>query len=278
MELNAKGAFVTGAASGIGLGMVEAFVAAGMRVVMADIEEDALLAAAQSMQSNAVVPVVCDVSARASVQDAAQFAIEQLGKVHVVCNNAGVSSGGLIEDLEESDWQWTIGVNYLGVVYGCEAFARHFASHDEGGHFVNTASVAGVVARRAGWGPYNSSKYAVVGLTEVLREEGKLANFSASVLCPGAVNTQIMSADRNRPQRFGEQHSKVAFDDISAQLERGLAPRVVGDLVLEAIQANRLHIFTDPRMAPMVENRFNGIADDFAWAAASHALAGHYSA
>jgi len=277
MELNGRGAFVTGAASGIGLGMVQAFLAAGMRVVMADIEEQALQQAAQALQTNAVVPVVCDVSSRQTVQQAAQFAIEQIGTVHVVCNNAGVSSGGLIQDLEDSDWQWTIGVNYLGVVYGCEVFARHFASHGERAHIVNTASVAGVVARRAGWAPYNSTKYAVVGLTEVLREEGKLANFGASVLCPGAVNTQIMSADRNRPQRFGEQHSKVAFDDISAQLERGLPPRVVGDLVLEAIQANRLHIFTDPRMAPMVDNRFAGMADDFAWAAASQALAGQYA-
>lgn len=272
LELNGKGAFVTGAASGIGLGMVKAFVRAGMRVVMADIEEQTLQQAAQSLSTNAVVPVVCDVSSRQSVQQAAQFAIEQLGAVHVVCNNAGVSSGGLIEDLDEGDWQWTIGVNYLGVVYGCEVFAAHFKKHGEGGHFVNTSSLAGLLARAPGWGPYNSTKYAVVGLTEVLREEGKVGGFSASVLCPGAVNTNIMAADRNRPDRYGKQQSKVAFNDISGALKEGLHPDTVGELVVEAIQANRLHIFTDPRAARQVSKRFAVIEDDFAWAAASNAL------
>ncbi len=271
-DLQGRGAFVTGAASGIGLGMVRAFVNNGMRVVMADIEEDLLHRAAAELATNAVVPVTVDVSSRESVQQAGQFALEQLGRVHVVANNAGVSAGGLMDELQHNDWLWTIGVNYLGVVYGCEFFAAHFKDHGEGGHFVNTSSVAGLVARRAGWGPYNSTKYAVVGLTEVLREEGRLGGFSASVLCPGAVNTNIMAADRNRPQRYGPQVSKVAFDDISDGLRQGLAPEVVGELVVEAIRADRLHIFTDPRAAQLVRKRFAVIDDDFAWAAASAVL------
>ncbi len=267
-----KRAFVTGAASGIGLGMVRAFLAEGMEVAMADIEPDALNEAAANLETNAVLPLVCDVSDRQSVVETAQRAMEELGNIHVVCNNAGVSSGGLIEDLDEGDWLWTIGVNYMGVVHGCEVFARHFKAHGEGGHMVNTASMAGVIARSAGWGPYNSTKYAVVGLTEVLREEGKLGDFSASVLCPGPVDTNIMGADRNRPGRFGPQQSKVAFTDISDALKEGLHPDVVGRLVVEAIKADRLHIFTDPRMEKFVEQRFQGMAEDFEWARHSDAL------
>jgi len=271
-SFDGKVAFVTGAASGIGLGMVKAFLARGMQVMMADIEEEALRKAANSLDSNAVSTIVCDVSTRDSVFDAANETIETFGKVHVVCNNAGVSTGGLIDECDAGDWDWGIGVNLMGVVHGCEAFVPHIKAQGEGGHVVNTASMAGLLGRNPGWTIYNASKYAVVGLTEALFEEGKIGGFGASVLCPGAVRTQIYHAPRNRPERHGPQVSKPAYTDISDDLAKGLDPDIVGQLVVEAISARRLHIITDPRFGRMVEKRFERIAADFEWAANSETL------
>ena len=275
-DLQGKTAFVTGAASGIGLGMARAFARAGMRVMLADIEAAALSAAADGLRREgaAVETVVCDVSQRQAVLAAAEATLAAFGKVHVVCNNAGVTSGGLTEDCTEQDWSWVTGVNLLGVVHGCQAFVPHLKRQQEGGHIVNTASMAGLLGGMAAWGPYNATKYAVVGLTEVLRQEGRSGGFGASVLCPGGVNTRIFEAPRNRPQRFGPQQSIVADGVSSDDLKRGLDPDVVGRLVLEAIIANRLFIFTDPRFKTLVQKRHDKLLSDFDWAAASAALGG----
>ncbi|MFP6808742.1 MAG: SDR family NAD(P)-dependent oxidoreductase [Pseudomonadales bacterium] len=267
-----KVAFVSGAASGIGLGMVKALLAKGMQVMMADIEEEALKKAASALESNAVSTVLCDVSVRDAVFDAARETISTFGKIHVVCNNAGVSTGGLIDECDEGDWSWSLGVNLMGVIHGCQAFVPHLKAQGEGGHIVNTASMAGLLGRVPGWTTYNATKYAVVGMTESLYEEGKLAGFGASVLCPGAVRTRIYEAPRNRQDRFGPQVSKAAYTDISKDLAKGLDPDIVGDLVVEAIEAERLHILTDPRFEKMVAKRFARLAADFEWAANSKAL------
>jgi NAD(P)-dependent dehydrogenase (short-subunit alcohol dehydrogenase family) len=273
-ELSGKVAFVTGSASGIGFGMARAFARAGMQVMLADIEKPALEKAAQELRraGAAVDTVVCDVSQRDSVFAAAQATLARFGKVHVVCNNAGVSTGGLIEECDDGDWGWVIGVNYLGVLHGCQAFVPHIKKQREGGHIVNTSSMAGLLGGMAGWGPYNSTKFAVVGLTEVLRQEGREGGFGASVLCPGGVNTNIYEAPRNRPARFGPQVSKVAFVDNREELKKGLDPRVVGELVVEAIRANRQYIFTDPRFRKLVERRYERILEDFEWSANSDTL------
>ena len=273
-HLNGKVAFVTGAASGIGLGISHALAGAGMRVMLADIEKPALDHAAQRLRDDGatVETIVCDVSDARSMVAAADATIAAFGKVHVLCNNAGVSSGGLVEECDDGDWDWVIGVNFLGVLNGCRAFLPHIKRHREGGHIVNTSSMAGLLGGMAGWGPYNSTKFAVVGLTEVLRQEGRDGGFGASVLCPGGVNTNIYEAPRNRPGRFGPQISKVAAEDIREGLKSGLDPRIVGNLVLEAIRENRLYIFTDPRFRKMVEKRYQRILEDFDWAANSQAL------
>jgi NAD(P)-dependent dehydrogenase (short-subunit alcohol dehydrogenase family) len=273
-DLEGKTAFITGGASGIGLGMAHAFAGAGMKVMLGDIEKPALdRAAAELRAANAAVDTVqCDVSDMASMRAAAAATLESFGKVHVLCNNAGVSSGGLVEELDDGDWGWVIGVNFLGVLNGCRAFIPHIKRHGEGGHVVNTSSMAGLLGGMAGWGPYNSTKFAVVGLTEVLRQEGRAGGYGASVLCPGGVNTNIYEAPRNRPQRFGPQVSKVAMEDIRSDLKQGLDPKVVGRLVLEAVRENRLYVFTDPRFRKMVEQRHQHLLADFEWAAASQAL------
>ncbi len=278
-DFNDKVAFITGAASGIGLGMTRAFVHAGMRVMMADIETTALARAAEAVRSECspadagrVQTLVCDVSDRASVQAAAAQTLQAFNKVHVVCNNAGVTSGGLMEECSEGDWNWVIGVNFLGVLHGCQAFLPHIKRQQEGGHIVNTSSMAGVLGGMPAWGPYNSTKYAVVGLTEVLRQEGRTGGFGASVLCPGGVNTNIFEAPRNRPTRFGPQESVVADRMSASDIRRGLDPDIVGRLVLEAIRADRQFIFTDPRLRSRVERRHEKMMADFAWSAKSNAL------
>jgi len=273
-DLDGRVAFVTGAASGIGFGIADALTRAGMKVMLADIEQPALANAAHQLRDAGadVDAVVCDVSQRDAVFAAAAATIERFGKVHVVCNNAGVSTGGLIEECEPGDWDWIIGVNYLGVLHGCQAFVPHLKRQREGGHIVNTSSMAGLLGGMAGWAPYNSTKFAVVGLTEALRQEGRNGGFGASVLCPGGVNTNIYDAPRNRPERFGPQRSSVALDLDPNDIKRGLEPRVVGELVVEAIRANRLYIFTDPRFRRQVERRYQRILEDFDWAAKSDAL------
>jgi NAD(P)-dependent dehydrogenase (short-subunit alcohol dehydrogenase family) len=273
-DLDGKVAFVTGAASGIGFGIAAALARAGMKVMLADIEQPVLANAAHRLRDAGadVDAIVCDVSQRDAVFGAAAATIERFGKVHVVCNNAGVSTGGLIEECEPGDWDWIIGVNYLGVLHGCQAFVPHIKQQREGGHIVNTSSMAGLLGGMAGWAPYNSTKFAVVGLTEVLRQEGRDGGYGASVLCPGGVNTNIFDAPRNRPERFGPQRSKVALMDNPDDIKQGLDPRVVGELVVEAIRANRLYIFTDPRFRRMVERRYQRILEDFDWASRSDAL------
>ncbi len=273
-DFEGKVAFVTGAASGIGFGISTALAREGVHVMLADIEKPALERAAKELRGKGaeVDTVVCDVSQRDSVFAAADATITRFGRVHILCNNAGVSTGGLIEECDEGDWGWLIGVNFLGVLHGCQAFVPHIKRQGEGGHIVNTSSMAGLLGGMAGWAPYNSTKFAVVGMTEVLRQEGREGGFGASVLCPGGVNTRIYEAPRNRPERFGPQVSQVAFMDNPDELKQGLDPSVVGDLVVEAIRSNRLYIFTDPRFRKLVERRYQRILEDFEWAAASQAL------
>ena len=274
-DMNEKVAFVSGGASGIGLGIARALGGAGARVMLADIELKALERAAAQLDTLGIetATVVCDVSDRSSVFAAADATLAAYGQVDILCNNAGVSSGGLVEECTSGDWEWVIGVNYLGVLHGCQAFLPHL-KRSTCGYVVNTASMAGVLGRMAGWGPYNSTKFAVVGLSEVLRAEGREHGFGASVLCPGAVSTNIATAPRNRPERFGPQESPVTSnpDALLSNLQAGLEPDVVGDLVLEAMRANRFYIFTDPRMAGLVRRRYEKLLEDFDWAARSAAL------
>jgi NAD(P)-dependent dehydrogenase (short-subunit alcohol dehydrogenase family) len=273
-DLTGKVAFVSGGASGIGLGIARAAGAEGMRVMLADIEHDVLERAGEALRGAGVdaQTVVCDVSERDSVIAAATATLDRFGKVHLVCNNAGVSTGGFIEECDPGDWDWSVGVNLMGVVHGCEAFVPHLKRQGEGGHIVNTASMAGILGAVAGWAPYNATKFAVVGLTEALRQEGRAGGFGASVLCPGGVNTNIFDAPRNRQARFGPQVSRVALLDNPDEIKQGLEPDVVGRLVIEAVRANRLYIFTDPRFRKLVEKRFQRLLEDFDWAANCTAL------
>jgi NAD(P)-dependent dehydrogenase (short-subunit alcohol dehydrogenase family) len=273
-DVKDKVAFITGGASGIGLALGRAFVTAGMKVMLADIEGKALDAAVARLQQMGadVRGMLCDASDRGAVQCAAAEAFAAFGKVHVVCNNAGVGAGGPIEQIPSADWDWVLGVNLMGVIHGIAAFLPHIKAHGEGGHIVNTASMAGMVSPPL-MAPYNASKFAVVALSEALAAELAGSNVGVSVLCPGWVNTRINESARNRPARFGPaRDTPIAGRERAAQvaelLRTGMSPDEVAGRVMAAIRDNDLHIFTHADMRGAVEERFGRILSAFDKAAA----------
>jgi NAD(P)-dependent dehydrogenase (short-subunit alcohol dehydrogenase family) len=198
MDISGKTAIVTGAASGIGLGIATALAEAGANVVMADIQKDMVEEAAHRLcgTNKRVLPVRIDVTQEQSVLDALAEAERHLGKLHIACNNAGVPMHGTkLADVPRSDWDFVIGVNLWGIIHGIRHFVPAILKHGEEGHIVNTASVAGFQNRRGtNQGPYSMSKYAVVSLSEALEHELEGTNVGVSVLCPGPVNTNIPAA------------------------------------------------------------------------------------
>jgi NAD(P)-dependent dehydrogenase (short-subunit alcohol dehydrogenase family) len=262
-ELVGKTAFVTGGASGIGLALGRAFAQAGMKVMLADIEAPALAPAIDSLRAFTphVRSVICDVSDAASLERAAQATYQAFGKVHVVCNNAGVAGGGGSLDT----WRWVLDVNLMGVLHGIHTFLPHIQAHGEGGHIVNTASMAGLQSN-LGFNPYATSKYAVVAMSEGLAKQLKSSNIGVTVLCPGYVRTEIGNSGRNRPQRYGpspaldpESQGGKLLAEIARKLQAGLDPADVAAQTLAAIRANRLYVFTHPEMRDEVEERFAAI-------------------
>jgi NAD(P)-dependent dehydrogenase (short-subunit alcohol dehydrogenase family) len=262
-----KTAFVTGGASGIGLALGRAFAQAGMKVMLADIETGALTAAVNSLHEfgPAIRSVICDVADPISVEQAARASFEAFGNVHVVCNNAGVAAGGGIDNISLDNWRWVIDVNLMGVLHGIRAFLPHIRAHGEGGHIVNTASMAGMI-NGMGFSPYSATKYAVVSMSEGLAALARPLGIGVSVLCPSYVRTGIGESGRNRPQRYGPGQpldpaspAAAMVAEIAAQLQAGLAPEAVAARVLDAIRNGDLYVFTHPDMREGVDERFAAI-------------------
>ena len=272
-DLTGKTAFITGGASGLGLAMAHAFGGAGMNVMLADIEEAPLQAAVVDLEARQVrvASVICDVAERAAVEAAAAETVRAFGKVHLVCNNAGVGAGGPIGEVKPSDWDWIIDVNLKGVVYGMEAFLPHVRAHGEGGCFVNTASMAGMISP-PGMEPYSATKFAVVAMSEGWAGQLASEGINVAVLCPGFVKTRINQSGRARQAKYGgPADSTVAADSL---VNSGIDPERVGARVLEAVKADERYIFTHPDMRGFVQARFAGIMAGFDAADASPALAG----
>src|SRR5581483_3042036 len=252
-ELAGKVAFVTGAASGIGLGIATALAQAGVKVMLADIEQGALDRALEGLRrTNAdVAGVKADVSLKSELKAAADEALARYGKVHILVNNAGVVGGAGYGAWTDAGWNWTIGVNLMAVIWGVEIFGPLIESHGEGGHIVSTASIAGLISGRAS--PYNVTKYGVVALMEGLRADLAEKGIGASVLCPGFIHTNIMSSHRNLPERFGtvtetladQSVTREAASAVQARIESGIDPLYVGELVREGIENDWPYIFTD---------------------------------
>jgi NAD(P)-dependent dehydrogenase (short-subunit alcohol dehydrogenase family) len=249
-DFTGKVAIVTGGASGIGLGLARRFVSEGMRVVIGDVEKDALdTAVAELARGGAEIEgVVTDVADAEQVQALADATLARFGAVHVVCNNAGVGGGGLSWELPLSTWQWVIGVNMWGVIHGIRAFVPLLIQQTEA-HIVNTASVAGLVAAPF-MGPYSASKHAVVAMSETLHHELGMSapHVKVSVLCPGWVNTNIADSARNRPNHLRAEAS-VDEEGAGAELLRqfltsGMAPETVAGKVVDAIRAGRFWVLT----------------------------------
>ena len=270
-ELAGKTAFVTGAASGIGLGIATAFAQAGAKVMLCDIEEEALSAAlAQLRLTNADVDgVKADVSLKAELAAAAEATTARYGKVHILVNNAGVGGGGPYGTWTEAGWNWTLGVNLMATIWGIEIFGPLIEQHGEGGHIVSTASIAGLIS--GGSIAYNVSKYGVVALSEGLRRELAPRGIGVSVLCPGFIRTQIVNSRRNLPQRFAEAVRAPPTSGPIAELinmvrERvagGIDPLYVGELVREGVEKDWPYIFTDLEFEPLIEARFAAIKQGF---------------
>jgi len=242
-ELGGGVAVVTGGASGIGRAMAERFARERAKVVVADIDARALAAVVDSIKARGgeALGVPTDVTDLSSVQALAAAAFEAFGKVSVLCNNAGVALWGGLESATHRDWQWVLGVNLWGVIHGVEAFVPRMIASKEPGHIVNTASMAGLVATR-GLGVYNTSKYAVVGLSETLAKDLRSYHIGVSVLCPMGVATQIRESARNRPADLTND-APSAVEPVEL-MGRTLAPAVVAEMVLSAIRANRLYVIT----------------------------------
>lgn len=270
-DLAGKTAFVTGAASGIGLGIATALAQAGVKVMLCDIEEAALAVALEGFKgTNADVDGVrADVSLKGELEAAAAATIARYGKVHILVNNAGVGGGGPYGAWSDAAWSWTLGVNLMAVIWGIEIFGPLIEQHGEGGHIVSTASIAGLIP--SGSGAYGVSKYGVVALSESLRAELAPRGIGVSVLCPGFIRTKIVNSERNLPGRFDGARTAAPVagpwaaiaNMIRDRVAQGIDPIYVGELVREGIEADWPYIFTDLEFEPMIEARFAAIKQGF---------------
>jgi NAD(P)-dependent dehydrogenase (short-subunit alcohol dehydrogenase family) len=267
-ELRGKTAMVTGAASGIGRAMADAFAAEGMRVVLADVERGALDDTQESLRARdvEVLAVPTDVSQAEQVQALADKAVARFGRVDVVCNNAGVALSGPTWEHSLADWQWLLGVNLWGVIHGIRTFVPLMIKQGGEGHVVNTGSIAGLTSNPF-MSIYNVSKHAVVTLSETLHKELALMGTAVkvSVLCPGFVNTRILEAERNRPASLQnptpvERHP--TFEEMAhSAIAAGLPPAQAAAQVVDAVKNERFYVLTHPEFRPRMRERMEDILE-----------------
>jgi len=254
-RLDGRVGVVTGGASGIGRALARALAREGARVVVADVDEAGMKETADAIRAGGgeAIAVRTDVSDLRQVQALAESAWQAFGRVHVLCNNAGVATWGGLETVAHADWQWVLGVNLWGVIHGLEAFLPRMVAQREGGHIVNTASAAGLVAT-PGLGVYNASKYAVVGISETLVKDLRPYDIGVTVLCPMGVATRIRDSARNRPRTLGAAAPRA--EEPVALIGATLQPDAVAAMTVAAIRANRLYVITHDEMLEPLRRRF----------------------
>jgi NAD(P)-dependent dehydrogenase (short-subunit alcohol dehydrogenase family) len=268
-ELRGKVAVVTGGASGIGAALGRAFADQGCAVVLADVEEGALAASARRIDGD-VLTVVTDVSDPTAVDRLADQAFQRFGAVHVVCNNAGVSTFNAVADQTLADWRWVLGVNLWGVIHGVRTFLPRLLDQGVPAHIVNTSSLAGLMSAMPYLGAYAVSKVGVVALSETLRVEMAMtgAPVGVSVLCPGSTVTEILESERNRPASLGQEDRTVEGEGMRQAVLSGFSgpsarkPSEVADLVVDAVLHDRFWVITSEEMREPIAARFGEILDE----------------
>ncbi|MHA2393790.1 MAG: SDR family NAD(P)-dependent oxidoreductase [Promethearchaeota archaeon] len=270
-DFEGKVAVITGGASGIGRGFAHAFAKRGMKIVLADIDKENLDMVSQELQEigTEVLTVIIDVSNPEQVAHLADVSYEYFGSVNILCNNAGVGGGGPIRFMTLENWDWTLGVNLFGVIYGIKFFLDRMIKSKEPCHIVNTSSLAGLVTGEGQ--PYSASKHAVVAISESLALECFNTNVGVSVVCPGFVRTNIMKnyeiLRQSRPGLWQPtpemvKLSETARENLAKILELGMDPEHMAEIVIKAIENNILFVVTHPEYIPAMKSRFERIYDD----------------
>jgi NAD(P)-dependent dehydrogenase (short-subunit alcohol dehydrogenase family) len=270
-DFKGRVAVITGGASGLGRAMADRFAREGMRIVLADVEPNALAKAEAEMKAAGaeVIGVRTDVSKAADVEALARKTLAAYGGVHLLANNAGVAEGGTVWDNTVADWEWVLGVNVWGVIHGVRVFTPIMLKQESEGHIVNTASVAGLISP-PGMGIYCVSKHAVVTLSECLHQDlaQQSAKLKCSVLCPAYVPTGIADSGRNRPADLKQTRQKSAADlALDANLKKAvqsgkLSAADVAQKVYEAVRDERFYILTHPKIKPSIQWRMEDILQE----------------
>ena len=278
-KFEGRTAVISGGAEGIGLSIAKALGEQKMNIVLADIDEKNLLKSSAELESLGipVLGALLDVADEMQWKSVADKAIEKFGKVHIVVNNAGVGGdSGPIENQETEGWQWALGVNLMGVVYGAKVMTPLIKNHGEGGWILNVSSMAGMGGVPYS-GAYTASKAAVVALSESWAAELQDKSIGVSVLCPAFVQTRIYDSERNRPDKYKSENYQIenesSFSKQTKQMVKdGIDVSIVGKRVVEAINHGELYIFTHPNYRQVNQQRFNGIDEAFARSAQSPLL------
>jgi NAD(P)-dependent dehydrogenase (short-subunit alcohol dehydrogenase family) len=271
-DFQGKVAVITGGASGIGLAFAQQCAHEGMKLVLADVEEQALQQSTANFKAagTEVLALRVDVSKAEEVEQLAEQTFATYGAVHLLFNNAGVGAGTTIWESTLDDWKWVLGVNLWGVVHGVHYFVPRMLASGEEGHIINTASSAGLLAH-SGLGPYRASKSAVVSLSETLALElaQRAAKIKASVLCPEWVQTRILESGRNRPAELQESatdepidaRSQASFVALFQAVQQGIAPSEVASITFDAIRNGTFYILTHPTTRAGIQIRAQDIIE-----------------
>lgn len=278
MDFAGGTAIVTGGASGIGFALAKRFGQEGMRVMLLDIEEEVLEPAVDELRRYQIDASAqrCDVADATALTHAMDATMAEMGPVQVLCNNAGIGAGGLMEEVPLTDWDWIIGVNLMSVVYGCRAVLPHMREHGRPSWIVNTASMAGMLGL-PGMAPYCATKSAVVAISESLHQELAETPIGVSALCPGWVRTRIHESRRNHPVPDAPEaptRDPARAEMVRQFIDNGMEPDQLANRVLEAVAAGELYIFTHPEMGGIVEERSRAVSQAMRVAETSPALRG----
>jgi NAD(P)-dependent dehydrogenase (short-subunit alcohol dehydrogenase family) len=273
IALKNKVAVVTGAASGIGAAIAERCAYEGMKVVLADIDDESLASTERVLKSTGVntLSVICDVSKESDIRSLAEKTLEAFGEVQLLFNNAGVAAGTVLWENTAADWQWALGVNLWGLINSTKTFVPIMLKQNNECHIINTASIAGLTAS-PGNGIYSVTKHAIVNFSETLYYELKLANsqIDVSVICPGFVRTRLMDSERNRPIELRNSPESINYSPRKQMIDqmlrdgvmKGIPPEQVAEYVFDAIQKKKFYILTHKESKVLIKQRMDDILNE----------------